>query len=169
MATVYIALGSNLGDREKNINLALEKLGQIGIIRRVSSLYETEPVGYKDQPWFINLVCELETELPPQELLQSLKAIEKKMGRDPGPRFGPRPMDIDILLYDNLVLDTPELTIPHPRLAERAFVLIPLVEIAPEVLHPVLKKSAQELQEALPKGPEVGLFTGSAASSSASR
>lgn len=169
MATVFLGIGSNLGDREKNINLALEKLGQVGYVRRVSSQYETEPVGYKDQPWFLNLVAELETQLSAPELLQALKALEKEMGRTPSPRFGPRPIDLDILLYDDLVLDTPELTVPHPRLAERAFVLIPLAEIAPQVLHPILKKSMRELRDALPKGPEVRLLRGSGASSSTSR
>lgn len=169
MARIFLGLGSNLGDREKNINLALEKLGQVGKVHKVSSLYETEPVGYKDQPWFLNLVAEFETKLSPQELLRAGKAIEKELGREPGPRFGPRPIDLDILLYDNLVLGIPELTIPHPRLAERAFVLIPLAEIAPEVLHPVLKKTVRELREVLPTGEEVRQIRGSGASSSASR
>ncbi|MBI2845399.1 MAG: 2-amino-4-hydroxy-6-hydroxymethyldihydropteridine diphosphokinase [Chloroflexi bacterium] len=165
MATVYLGMGSNLGDREKNLNLALEKLGRVGKVTEVSSLYETEPVGYQDQPWFLNMVCELQTELSPHELLQSLKAIEKNMGRTPGPRFGPRPIDLDILLYKDLVLNTPELIIPHPRLAERAFVLIPLAEIAPQVLHPVLKKTIQELRDSLSPGSEVRPFPGSGASS----
>lgn len=112
---------------------------------KVSSLYETEPVDYKDQPWFLNLVCSVETDLPPQALLKLAKTIEKNLGRKLTRRFGPRLIDIDILFYDDLVLDSPDLIIPHPRLAERAFVLVPLKEIAPNLVHPLLEATIEEL------------------------
>lgn len=158
MARVYLGLGSNLGDREKNLNLALKKLTQVGRITKVSSLYETEPVGYKDQPWFLNLVCEIETALSSQNLLKTLKKIEQEMRRMPSPRFGPRPIDLDILLFDDLIIDTPDLTIPHAKMAERAFVLTPLAEIAPEVQHPAFKKTAQALLDSLPGRETVRLY-----------
>jgi len=145
MATAYLGLGSNLGHREANITSALKMLGQEARILKVSSLYETEPVGYKDQPWFLNLVCAVETELSPQGLLNLVKAIERKLGRKPTLRFGPRLVDIDILFYDDLILDSPDLTIPHPRLVERAFVLLPLREIAPKLVHPLLGATIEEL------------------------
>jgi len=116
-------------------------------IVQVSSIYETEPVGVREQPWFLNLVCAGETELSPQELLAFIQGIEGKMGRVREGRFGPRLIDIDILFYDDLVIRTPSLEIPHPRLTERAFVLVPLVEIAPDLLHPVLKLTVREILE----------------------
>lgn len=147
MAIAYLSLGSNLGHREANIKSALKMLGQEARILKVSSLYETEPVGYKDQPWFLNCACSVETDLSPQALLKFAKAIERKLGRKPTRRFGPRPIDIDILFYDGLVLDSPDLTIPHPRLAERAFVLVPLKEIAANLVHPLLGVTTKELLE----------------------
>jgi 2-amino-4-hydroxy-6-hydroxymethyldihydropteridine diphosphokinase len=147
MAIAYLGLGSNLGDREANIESALEMLGQEARILKVSSLYETEPVGYKDQPWFLNCVCLIETDLSPQALLDSAKTIEKNLGRKPTRRFGPRLIDIDILFYDDLILDAPDLTIPHPRLAERAFVLVPLKEIAPNLVHLLSGLTIKELLE----------------------
>jgi len=145
MATAYLGLGSNLGHRESNIASALKMLGQEARILKVSSLYETEPVGYKDQPWFLNCVCSVETNLSPQALLELAKTIEKNLGRKPTLRFGPRPIDIDILFYDDLILDSPDLVIPHPRLAERPFVLLPLREIAPKLAHPLLGATIEEL------------------------
>ena len=145
MATAYLSLGSNLGHREANIASVLKTLGQETRILKVSSLYETEPVGYKDQPWFLNLVCSVETDLSPRALLELAKTIEKNLGRKPTLRFGPRLIDIDILFYDGLVLDSPDLVIPHPRLAERAFVLVPLKEIAPNLVHPLLEATIEEL------------------------
>jgi len=147
MATAYLGLGSNLGDREANIASALKMLGQEARILKVSSFYETEPVGYKDQPWFLNCVCSVETELAPQALLRLAKTIEKNLGRKPALRFGPRLIDIDILFYDDLILDSPDLVIPHSRLAERAFVLVPLKEIAPHLVHPLLGVTIEELLE----------------------
>jgi len=138
-------LGSNLGEREENIAEALRRLS-VGVnIERTSSLYETEPVGYKEQPWFLNAVCLGETKLKPQELLSFIKGIERRMGREEKVRWGPRIIDIDILFYDDLVLETPELTIPHPRLHQRRFVLVPLVELNPDFVHPILGLTMREL------------------------
>jgi GTP cyclohydrolase-4 len=142
---VFLGLGSNLGDRQSNILQALQRLREKIAIESISSCYETEPVGYLDQPRFLNIVCSGTTSLSPRELFQFIKGIEKKMGRRPTVRYGPRPIDIDILFYDDLVLDEPELVIPHPRLAERAFVLAPLAEIAPDKVHPVLNLTSKEL------------------------
>lgn len=146
MPVVYIGIGSNLGNREENCLKAVKFMssGKI-VVRRLSSLYETEPWGEHDQPKFINMVAEAETSIEPFELLKTLKAIESKMGRTESGRWGPRVIDLDILFYDNLVLRTPELTIPHPLIGEREFVLRPLAEIAPDVVHPVLKKTIREL------------------------
>ena len=145
LVTVYLGLGSNLGDREQNITRALELLAPKVCIEQVSSLYETEPVGYLEQPEFLNAVCRGTTELTPWELLTLIKEAESTLGRIPSFRNAPRPIDIDILLYNNQVLYSPQLTIPHPRLEERAFVVIPLAEIAPDLVHPVSQKKAREL------------------------
>jgi GTP cyclohydrolase IV len=138
MHTIYLGLGANLGDRQGNISQALQLLRQYLTIERVSACYETTPVGYLTQPDFINIACQASTDLPPEELLRFVKQVEQRMGRLATFRYGPRLIDVDILLYDDLVLDTPELAIPHPRMAERAFVLAPLAEIAPGAVHPVL-------------------------------
>ncbi|MFQ6057956.1 MAG: 2-amino-4-hydroxy-6-hydroxymethyldihydropteridine diphosphokinase [Anaerolineae bacterium] len=144
---VYLGLGSNLGDRQSNILQALQKLRAEISIEAVSSCYETEPVGYLDQPQFLNAVCVGTTDLTPRELFQFVKSIERKMGRQRTRRYGPRLIDIDILFYDDLIVDLPDLVIPHPRLAERAFVLVPLAEIAPDKIHPVLQLTAAELRQ----------------------
>ncbi len=159
MATAYLSLGSNLGHREANIASALKMLGQEARILKVSSLYETEPVGYKDQPRFLNCVCSVETELAPQALLELVKTMEKNLGRKRTLRFGPRLIDIDILFYDDLILDSPDLVIPHPRLAERAFVLVPLKEIAPNLVHPLLGLTIEELPERIENPEEVCLYS----------
>lgn len=150
MATVYIGIGSNLGDRKANCTRAIELLKASGIvITKESSMYETEPWGVKEQPDFINMAVKAVAVLKPKELLDVLKAIEKKMGRIPAERFGPRIIDLDILLYDSLVVDEPDLKIPHPLMHEREFVLRPLSEIAPEVVHPALKKTVLRLLKEL--------------------
>ncbi len=142
---VYLGLGSNLGDRQKNLKKALKLLGERLHIAQVSSLYETEPLGYAEQPLFLNAVCGAQTEVGPMQLLSLIKGIEASLGRVPSFHNAPRPIDIDIIFYGDLVMETPELTIPHPRLEERAFVLIPLLEIAPEMVHPVSGESIRDL------------------------
>jgi len=142
----HLGLGSNLGDRAGNLARARARLAEEGIaIRNSSTLYETEPVGRSDQPWFINQVVEVERGLSPWEFLKTLKGIEKDMGREVSTPNGPRLIDLDILLAEDTVIRTEELTLPHPRLAERNFVLVPLAEIAPEAVHPVLKRTIREL------------------------
>jgi 2-amino-4-hydroxy-6-hydroxymethyldihydropteridine diphosphokinase len=144
-AVVYLGLGANLGDRAANIREALEQLGdQVGV-ERVSSLYETAPVGYSEQSDFLNAVCKGTTALSPEELFNFVKDIERAMGRTVGFRNGPRLIDIDILLYDDRVLETKRLVIPHVAMHERAFVLVPLAEIDPEVAHPALDVTVREL------------------------
>ncbi len=145
LATAYLCLGSNMGEREENLCQALTLLSQEVNLEDISSVYETEPVGYKEQPSFLNLVCRITTKLRPEELLHLAKEIEAKMGRVPSFPNSPRPIDIDILFYDNKIVKTQNLTIPHPRLQERAFVLIPLAEIAPDLVHPKLDKGIAEL------------------------
>ena len=144
MATVFIALGANVGNREENLRMALRGLTRMARIGAVSSLYESDPVG-PDQPSFYNAVCRIETGLEPLPLLRFLKGLENEIGRRSGPRWGARPIDLDILLYDDRVLDGEELTVPHPRMAERAFVLVPLSEIAPDARNPVGGKTAAGL------------------------
>lgn len=152
---VYLSLGSNLGDREANLRAAIERLGVVGEVIAVSSFFETEPVEFTDQPWFLNCVVALETGKTPRPLLKALLGVEQAMGRRRTQDKGPRNIDIDILLFGDSVVDTKGLTIPHPALHERRFVLEPLVEIAPEVRHPVLNKTVRELRAKLPVGQVV--------------
>jgi 2-amino-4-hydroxy-6-hydroxymethyldihydropteridine diphosphokinase len=146
VATVYLGLGTNVGDRLANLRTALQRLQMLARLEKASSLYETQPQGISDQPLFFNAVCRVITGLEPQALLRFLKNLEWEIGRRPGGQtWGPRPIDLDILLYDDRVVDAPELNVPHPRLAERAFVLVPLCELAPELRHPLLGKTMKEL------------------------
>ncbi len=146
MTTIYIGIGSNLGDREETCLKALEELEKRGVrVTKISSRYETEPWGVKDQPKFINMAVAADTELTPREVLGAIKEIEKKLGRRETLRWGPRVVDIDILLYNDLVVDETDLRIPHPHMHERDFVLNPLSEIAPEAIHPLLKKTVREM------------------------
>ena len=147
--TAYLGLGSNMGDRQENLERALDFLSQRLRIQKVSSIYDTEPVGDVNQPRFLNMVCQVYTSLTPMALLTLGKGVEGKMGRVSGKANTPRPIDIDILFYGDQIIETPELVIPHPRLVERAFVLIPLAQIAPDLVHPVSGKTIKELLERL--------------------
>ncbi len=145
MVTVYLALGSNLGDRQQNIEKAVALLSPQVRVERLSSLYQTLPEGFREQPMFLNAVLRGRTSLSPQALLRRAKGIEGKLGRRPSFPNAPRPIDIDILLYDDRVMDTPGLVIPHPHLSERAFVLVPLMEIAPQLRHPGTGDTVSEM------------------------
>ena len=150
MKRAYLALGSNLGEREENLREALRRLECEKLcVARVSSIYETEPMYVADQPWFLNLVAEVDTDFFPMQLLSRIGRVEQEMGRRRVQPNGPRTIDIDILLYGAFVVSTPKLAIPHPRMTERRFVLEPMVELVPELRHPVLKKSMRELLAAM--------------------
>jgi 2-amino-4-hydroxy-6-hydroxymethyldihydropteridine diphosphokinase len=156
MTVVYLSLGSNVGNRMENLRTAVERLEAAGArAKRVSKVYETEPVDYREQDWFLNCVVEAETELTASALLRGLRAMEKEMGSAKAFAKGPRLIDLDILFYGDTVIDTAELQVPHPRLAQRKFVLIPLAEIAPEVRHPVTQQTARELLQTTEDRSEV--------------
>jgi len=147
---VYLSLGSNLGERERNLDQAIALLEEAGVrVLRRSGIYETEPQDVKDQPWFLNLVLEAETALFPKQLLDCALKIERKLGRKRTRPKGPRSIDIDILFYGSAVIDTEGLRVPHPRLAERRFVLEPLAELAPELRHPVTRRTVREMLSAV--------------------
>ena len=146
MKTVYLSLGSNVGDREQNITRAIAMMTERGIrIVRPSSMFETEPVGLPAQGWFLNCAVEAETDLMPRQLLHTIQRIEHELGRRRMVANGPRTIDIDILLFGTSIIHSPELDVPHPRMTERRFVLVPLNEIAPSLRHPVLKNTIAEL------------------------
>ncbi|MFW6147056.1 MAG: 2-amino-4-hydroxy-6-hydroxymethyldihydropteridine diphosphokinase [Thermodesulfobacteriota bacterium] len=154
---VYIGIGSNIGDKIGNCRLAIEKMGQLAGCRVVacSSLFKTEPEGVAGQDWYINCASRLTTSLPPSELMKNLLAIEHAMGRKRQKRWEARIIDLDILLFGQQVIHAPHLVIPHPLMHKRRFVLEPLVQLAPEFIHPVLKVSIRHLLEELPPGPSV--------------
>jgi 2-amino-4-hydroxy-6-hydroxymethyldihydropteridine diphosphokinase len=156
----YLSLGSNVGDREKHLRDAIARLAGTGTILSVSSLYETEPVEFANQAWFLNCVVALETTKTPEQVMAALLAIEQEMGRQRIWKKGPRTIDIDIVLFGNGVIESTALTIPHPAMHQRRFVLEPLAEIAPQVWHPVLKKTVRELLESLPAGQIVRKLQG---------
>jgi 2-amino-4-hydroxy-6-hydroxymethyldihydropteridine diphosphokinase len=151
----YLSLGSNLGNREDHLGETIRRLSALGRIVALSSFYETEPVEVTDQEWFLNCALALETEVEPAVLLNNLLKLEKAMGRERIQKKGPRLIDIDIIIFGDAVVNTPELTIPHPAMAARRFVLQPLSEIAPNLQHPTLKKTIAELLSDLPEGQRV--------------
>jgi 2-amino-4-hydroxy-6-hydroxymethyldihydropteridine diphosphokinase len=158
MATAYIALGSNLGDRIATLRTAVQRLQTLGRITGVSSLYETEPVGYLEQPAFLNAVVALETALAPVDLLRALLGIERDLGRTRRFPNAPRTLDLDLLLVDDETLETAELTLPHPRLHERAFVLVPVADLVPEMAHPASGQTVREMLRALPDRSSVEVY-----------
>ncbi len=160
LAETYLSFGSNLGDRKSNIERGLVALERRGVRWEArSSFYETEPEEVADQPWFVNLVARGCTNLSARQLLRACKATEQEVGRTPSFRFGPRVLDIDILLYDDVILDTASLAIPHPRMHRRRFVLIPLLEIAPAIVDPRTGRSYEALAQGLDEGKKVSKST----------
>lgn len=151
----YFSLGSNVGDRVANLNTAIARLGALGNVVALSSFYETEPVEFAAQPWFLNCAVRLDTEKTPQELLAGILDTEQGMGRRRAQKNGPRNIDIDILLFGNSIIETESLTVPHPAMHQRRFVLEPLAEIAPDVRHPLFNRTIQELKDTLPQGQAV--------------
>ncbi len=147
MHTVYLGLGTNLGDRRRNLEAAIRALPPQVLVKTQSKLYETPAWGYEDQPAFLNAAVKAETELEPEELLAYLKGLEVRLGRTATFRWGPRLIDMDILFYDDLIREAPTLVIPHPHLHERAFVLVPMMDIAPDLVHPVTGKTIRQMLE----------------------
>jgi len=156
----YLSLGSNVGDRAANLRAAIDRIAALGEVIATSSIYETEPVEVTGHPWYLNCAVALRTEKMPKQLMTALLGIEQDMGRRRSGEKTPRKIDIDILLFGNSVIDTRELTVPHPEMHRRRFVLEPLNEIAPEVRHPVFKRTIRELRDALPAGQAVKKISG---------
>jgi len=156
---VYLSLGSNIGDRESHLRDAIARLESVGKVIAVSSFYETEPVEFTAQAWFLNCAVKLETTQTPEKLMANLLHLEQQMGRQRTQEKGPRTIDIDILMIGDLILNSPGLTVPHPAMHQRRFVLEPFAEIAPKARHPISQKTIQELKnelnDALPAGSEV--------------
>ena len=153
--TVYLSLGSNLGDREENLRTAITRLADFGNVAAVSSFYETEPVDVAAQPWFLNCAVKFETEKMPRQLMSAILTLEQTMGRQRRQNTGPRTIDIDVLRFGSSIIERPSLTVPHPRMHQRRFVLEPLAEIAPDIRHPIFKRTMRELRDALPPGQTV--------------
>jgi 2-amino-4-hydroxy-6-hydroxymethyldihydropteridine diphosphokinase len=158
MSLVYLSLGSNVGDTEKNIKKAIQNIGDLYKITKISKLYTTEPVGFKEQDWFLNCVVEIETSVHPEIIFASMQALEKKLGRTETRLDGPRTIDIDLLFYGDKVVNRVNLTIPHLRVHERRFVLQPMLDVNPDFKHPVLKKTIQQLYDALTTKEQVKLY-----------
>ena len=156
MNKFYLSLGSNLGERENKLTRAMEELEKrkVKILHR-SSIYETEPVEIREQAWFLNCAIEVETSMQPQQFMSAMLEIELLLGRRRETKYGPRTIDLDILLEGDTILNTPQLTIPHPKMAERRFVLVPLAEIGPQAIHPVLRRTIAELLALCPDQSEV--------------
>jgi 2-amino-4-hydroxy-6-hydroxymethyldihydropteridine diphosphokinase len=161
VAEAYIGLGSNLGDREANLQQALDQLADSETVTVASPIYETEPVGYTDQPWFLNCVTALRTSLEPRPLIERLQEIERQMGKVTPFANGPRVIDIDLLLYEDQVIDEPGLHVPHDRMHERRFVLAPLADVAPNAVHPSLNTTIASLLSCLPQNEQVRRFSAS--------
>jgi len=155
---VYLSLGSNLGDRDANLRNAIERLRGVGNPIAISSFYETVPIDVVLQPWFLSCAVKLDTEKMPRQLITAILSLEQDMGRQRKQQKAPRTIDIDILLFGSSIIEIPSLTIPHPRMHERRFVLEPLAEIAPDARHPIFKRTIRELREALPAGQTVKKF-----------
>ncbi len=158
MAKVHIGIGSNLGNKASNIKKSIKLLETKSRLKKISPFYETEPVGYGNQEWFINCVVKIETDLAPFELLEFLKSIEKTLKRKKTVRFGPRTIDLDILFYDDKIINKKNLIIPHPRMHERLFVLQPLSDLSPKLTHPKLKKTTKELRNKIKNSKSVKLY-----------
>jgi len=160
LAIAYLSLGSNLGDRLQYLKKAIKEIEESDkiSIKKISSVYETKPVGCENQPQFLNLVLEVQTSLGPLPLLERLLAIEKEMGRKREEKWGSRNVDVDILLYADLIVNSDRLAIPHPRMHQRKFVLVPLAQIAPQTLHPLLKKNVKEILEGCDDNSVVNIF-----------
>ena len=158
--TVFLGLGSNMGSREAHLRNGVQLLARSLEVVETSSIYETEPWGYSDQPSFLNMVCRAQTAIAPEDLLLFCQDVEREVGRKPTFHHGPRVLDVDILAYGEQIIATPALEVPHPQLAERAFVLVPLAEVAPEWTHPVLGKSVSQLLEQVSGKEGVRLWSG---------